>query len=356
MRMPLHLIRDDITKLSCDAIVNPTNTELIPDGGLDAAIHAAAGEALFTACRALAPLTVGEAKLTDAFSLPCRYIIHTAGPMWEGGGKGEEAKLRNCYRNALLLAAKKGCESVAMPLIASGTLGFPKKEVLKIATDAITSFLQDSDMTVYLLVYNKEEYELSRALYEDVVSYIDDTYVDEEESMSYGRRMANVRPQVMLDVSAKALQRRPQRRKLFAREDLNVCVAEENADEESLEEWLKKMDKGFAETLFMYIDSRGITDVECYKRANVDKKTFSKIKCNPDYRPSKVTAVSFAIGLHLTVEEANHLLSTAGLTLSHSYRFDVIIEYFLKTGNYKTVHDVNEVLYQFDEVTLGVAC
>ena len=132
--------------------------------------------------------------------------------------------------------------------------------------------------------------------------------------------------------------------------EMDECCSKES----TLEDMLKQMDKDFADTLFYYIDKKGITDVEAYKLSNVNKKTFSKIKCDPNYKPSKLTAISFAIGLKLDLDETTHLLKTAGYSLSNCNKFDVIIQYFIETGNYKTIFDVNEVLYQFDQQLLGV--
>ena len=339
--MPLIMMRQLITEISCDAIVNPTNPALEPTGGLDAAIHAAAGPSLYEACRSLLPLAVGDAKVTAAFSLPCRYVIHTAGPLWRGGAYGEEEALVSCYRNALMRAKELSLESIAFPLIASGTLGFPKERVMKLAHETIGAFLEDYEMTVYLVVFDKSEYAISRELFEGVQSYLD-------EGRTEMMRMASLQ----MDM---APMKRRRRREHMA--DISVCARQEACFDalppDAIDDILKHLDKGFADTLFAYIDEKGITDVECYKRSNVDKKTFSKIKCNPDYRPGKVTAVSFAIGLHLTLDETYHLLETVGLTLSKSIAFDAIILYFITTGNYKTIHDVNEVLYHFDQATLG---
>ena len=347
--MPLKIIRRDITKIPCDAIVNPTNEQLLPGGGSDAAIHAAAGEGLLEACQKLGGLAIGEAKCTPAFALPCKYVIHTAGPMWRDGREQEEELLEACYRNALALAAEKKCRSVAFPLISSGTLGYPKESVLKIAMRVIGDFLFENEMLVYVVVYDKASYAISEKLFADVTSYIDDAYED-----------------VFENAAPLPKRRAPQRRNRLGapREDdlvqnctMAPCIPASEAappDTASLEDMLRRMDKGFAETLFDYIDAKGMTDIECYKRANVDKKTFSKIKCNKNYKPSKVTAVSFAIALRLNPEETAHLLRTVGMSLSHSSKFDIIIEYFIKTGNYENIFDVNETLYQFDQLTLGV--
>lgn len=342
--MPLQLIRADITAMTCDAIVNPTNTALYPGGGLDAAIHEAAGEELFEACRTLGELAIGEAKVTKGFALPCRYVIHTAGPVWQGGDQGECELLAACYRNTLMLAASLSLESVALPLISSGSHGFPKRKALEIAIHEIGSVLDETELTVYLVLLEKSEYEISRTLYEGVTSFIDDCAAE--------KRFA-----------AAPRKRRRLPNGLGAAQNFRAAPAKFHCDEEmtanalpkfeTLGERLDHLDKGFADTLFEFIDSRKITDVECYKRSNVDKKTFSKIKCNPDYRPSKLTVLSFAIGLRLTVEETNRLLMTVGMTLSHSYRFDVIVEYFLATGEYRNIHDVNTVLFEFDQPVLG---
>lgn len=324
--MPLHMIKEDLVTLSVDAIVNPTNSEYKATGGLDLAIRSAAGEGLTEALSSLPPLAVGEVVKTDAFALPCRYILHTVGPLWQGGDFAESEALRACYQNTLRLADSLGCESVAFPLIASGALGFPRDSVMKLATAAIAEFLCDHEMTVYLSVYHKEEFSLDRRLARELVRYISYNRVETEHHCE--RNMAKYAA-------------------LGCRQEIAPSFTVADA--------VKKLDRSFAEELFYLIDEKGLTDVECYKRSNVDKKTFSKIKCNKKYRPSKETAVSFAIGLHLTIDEAERLLSTAGLCLSPSYTFDVIIRYFLTTGNYKTIFDVNEALYQFDQVTLGVS-
>lgn len=342
--MPLKLIRQDITKIKCDAIVNPTNESLCPGGGTDAAIHNASGPRLLEACRKLGGIEIGEAKITPAYALPCKYVIHTAGPIWHGGSQNEQALLEACYTNALALAAQKKCKSIAFPLISSGSFGYPKELVLKVAMRIIGDYLLENEMLVYLVVYDKTAYTLSKKLFADVTAYIDDVYIDT-------RRMTSVQRTATSPKMNSVLNRMDT---LEEPEDVVFACEMAPCNGADLEEMLHRLDKGFAETLFDYIDAKGLTDVECYKRANVDKKTFSKIKCNKNYKPSKVTAVSFAIGLRLNLEETNHLLNTVGMSLSHSSKFDVIIEYFIVSGNYKNIFDVNETLYHFDQVTLGV--
>lgn len=324
--MPLKILRQDITKIQCDAIVNPTNRNLEPGGGADMAIHEAAGHELYEACRKIGGCKVGGAVLTPAFKLPCKYVIHTAGPDWHKE-KEADALLASCYLESLKLAVRKKCKSVAFPLISSGAYGFPKDKVLKIATRVIGDFLFDNELDVYLVVYDKKSYEISGRVFSDVTAFIDDNYVDEHREV--GNRMLRASVPIMM-----------------------ACCISKSMN--TLDDMISHMDKGFAETLFYYIDKKGMSDVECYKRSNVDKKTFSKIKCNKDYKPSKVTAVSFAIGLRLDIEETDHLLNTVGMSLSQSNLFDVIIKYFITTGDYETIFDVNEVLYKFDQVMLGV--
>ena len=369
--MPLQIVRQDITKMKVCAIVNPTNEKLEPTGGTDLAIHKAAGEKLAKYCSNIAPCNVAQAKITPAYELDCRYVIHTVGPVWDGSEKSEEL-LYECYTNCLNLASAAKCESVAFPLISSGAYGFPKDKVLKIATKTVSDFLYDHEMTVFIVVYDKDSYEISNKIYSDVKSYIDDNYVS--VVFDEVRRAQSDYGAVLPQASYSRNDFEEKRQKNVNKEKvkkakLTDCVLKlfpsladedefdlENVSYEdaSLEDMLSNMDKGFGETLFYYIDKKGMTDIECYKRSNVDKKTFSKIKCNSNYKPSKITAVSFAIGLRLTLQEASHLLSTAGMCLSHSDKSDVIIEYFLKTGNYTDIFEVNEILYKFDRPLLGV--
>lgn len=330
--MPIKIIRQDITRIDCDAIINPTDIYYSHSGGTDALIHRAAGKQLYEECIKMGGIGVGEAIITNAFSLPCKYVIHTVGPRWKGGNENEEQLLATCYREVLHLAREKGLYRLAIPLISSGTLGFPKDRVLKIAINEISSFLLENEMLVYIVVYDKQSYSISERLFSDVESYIEDEYVPPHIRMQRSRE-----PLCTLDV------------------EKSEIIFESCCDHrESINDYLRNMDKGFAKTLFDYIDKKGLTDVECYKKANVDKKTFSKIKCNKDYRPSKITAISFAIALRLNLDETRHFLNTVGMSLSKSSKFDVIIEYFITTGNYKDIFDVNETLYQFDQVGLGV--
>ena len=297
--MPLKIIRQDITKIKCDAIVNPTNRHMWPGGGADAAIHEAAGPELFEYCQKLGGVSVGEAKITPAFNLPCKYVIHTAGPEWDGGLSGERVLLRSCYKESMKLAIEHRCKTVAFPLISSGLYGYPKDKVLKEATDVLSGFLKHYEMDVYIVVYDKTAYSISRDLYDDVQSFVDNFYVEMHtdvfdnfrEEVAYASYKAS---RIMCDVCST-----PEEPIEEYSIEAPVCCESTLLQSKGLDMMLKEMDKGFAETLFDYIDKKGLTDVEAYKCANVSRKTFSKIKCDKYYKPSKVTAVSFAVGLHL---------------------------------------------------------
>ena len=186
--MPIKIIRNDITKIECNAIVNAANSTLLGGGGVDGAIHRASGKGLLLECMKLGGCKVGEAKITNAYKLPCRYVIHTVGPRWKGGQSGEKELLESCYRESLQLAVDNHCESIAFPLISSGVYGYPKDQALRVAVDTITSFLIDHDMLVYIVVFDKSAFQISEKLFVDIASYIDDIYVDTHFIFNHSRR------------------------------------------------------------------------------------------------------------------------------------------------------------------------
>lgn len=343
--MPLYIIRQDITKMKVDAIVNTTNEEMVGYSGIDLAVHTAAGPMLDAECEKIRPLGLGTAKITKGYNLNAKYIIHTSGPVWHGGLVGESIILKSCYVESLKLAVENGCESVAFPLISAGTYGYPKDKVLKFAIKVITEFLFEHELNVYLCVFDRKSYEFSRTVFDEISELINDGYVEEQKAV-FGAEISYCEPAILSD--------KPSHRKRSSEPKLCASMpAPCSARELSLEEYMRAMDKPFAYKLFDYIDKKGMTDVECYKKANVDKKTFSKIKCNPDtYKPSKQTAVAFAIALELTLDETQDLLASAGLTLSRSFTFDKIIRYFLQKGVYD-IFEINEALFEFDQVLLG---
>ena len=328
--MPLIIVRNDITKMKVDAIVNAANETLLGGGGVDGCIHRAAGPELLAECRTLGGCKTGDAKITGAYRLPCRYIIHTVGPVWNGGKYGEREQLASCYRTSLALAKERGCETVAFPLISSGIFGYPKDQALRVAVDTISEFLAENDMTVYIVIFDRTAYQIGNKLFADIAAYIDDHYVDAhtDSRRERMRRMGVV-----------------ESRMLTAYEDAPMAVG-------GLDEALAHLDTGFSETLLKLIDRSGKKDAEVYKKANVDRKLFSKIRNNPDYKPSKPTAVAFAIALELNLRETRDLIARTGYVLSPSSKFDVIIEYFIMQRDYD-IFKINEALFAFDQSLLG---
>lgn len=339
--MPLQIIRQDITKMKVDAIVNTTNEEMVGYSGVDFAVHEGAGTELDKECAKIAPLGLGTAKITKGYNLDAKYVIHTSGPVWRGGLVGESIILKSCYLESLKLAVENGCTSVAFPLISSGVYGYPKDQVLKFAVHVITEFLFEHELMVYLCVFDRTSYEFSQKLFTEIREFIDDEYVDSDFDGNIDKIHTIKNSCVIEDCMEEPKMSAP------------MPSAYGSAKNESLHEYMKSMDKSFAYKLFDLIDERGMTDVECYKKANVDKKTFSKIRCNPDtYRPSKQTAVAFAIALKLNLDETQELLASAGLTLSRSFTFDKIIRYFIQKEIYD-IFEINEALFEFDQVLLG---
>lgn len=340
--MPFTIIRNDITKLKVDAIVNAANTNLQMGGGVCGAIFNAAGaERLQTACDNLAPITMGEAVITRGFKLPAKYIIHAAGPVYRGGTHNEAALLRDCYINSLKLATEHDCKRVAFPLISSGIYGYPKVEAMRIATDAIREFIRENDIDVSLVVFDNEALTVSEALLGEVRSYIGQNYVDEHHG--HRRKLLDVERQSLSDEDMADYTAMPFMSEIFA----PSIAAPEN-----LEDLVDNLDEPFSATLMRLIDAAGKKDSEIYCRANIDRRLFSKIRNNPNYAPSKPTVLAFAIALELDLGQTRDLLERAGLALSHSRKFDVIIEYFIQSRKYD-IFEINEVLFNYDQPLLG---
>ena len=333
--MPLEIVRNDITKITVDAIVNSANESLLGGGGVDGAIHYAAGPKLLAECKTLGGCETGKAKITGGYNLPAKYVIHTVGPIYEDGKHGEKALLESCYRESLALAKEHNCETVAFPLISSGVYGYPKDQALKVAIDVISDFLLENEMKVYIVIFDKAAYKISEKLFSDIAEYIDDNYVDEHTD--YCRESMRMNAPMQASVG------------LF---EADLCECKAMLSEDDLDAKLKQIDESFSQMLLRKIDEKGMTDAECYKKANIDRKLFSKIRSDVHYKPSKPTAIAFAISLELSLDETEDMLKKAGFALSHSNKFDIIIEYFISKGNYN-IFEINEVLFAFDQSLLG---
>lgn len=336
--MPLQIVRNDITKMPVDAIVNAANSSLLGGGGVDGCIHRAAGPKLLAECRTLGGCHTGDAKITNAYDLPCNYVIHAVGPIWRGGQFHERELLTSCYEKSLALAKEKHCETIAFPLISSGIYGYPKAQALKVAIDAISAFLMENDMTVYIVIFDKAAYRISSKLFSDIASYIDDHYVE-----------------TYINKTSEAMRRQKQFQEMDLCESIslpepsNVVPLSKAA---TLEDALQQMDESFSEMLLRKIDESGMTDSQCYKKANIDRKLFSKIKNDKYYKPSKPTVLAFALALELPLPEIQDMLMKAGFALSHSSKFDVIVEYFILKQNYN-IYEINEALFAFDQSLIG---
>lgn len=380
--MPFEIVRNDITKMHVDAIVSAANASLVGGSGVDGAIHQGAGPELDAACRKLGGCETGNAKVTPGFGLPCKIIIHTVGPVWQGGGMGEKAKLASCYRRSLEMAEKEDCESVAFPLISAGAYGYPREEALQIAVNTIRDYLQSSEMMVYLVVYDRASFDIGRDRFANIRAWIDDNAIPSDYELMEARRRGsnrqegvspdwNVMSEAMptpgcfphaaprySEISKKEAKLKPTAKKpsLFNRikkrpeEKTADSIAKEQHD--SLEDFLRQTDEGFRDMLLRKIDEEGITDAECYKRANIDRKLFNKIKNQPDYRPGKSTVLAFAVALRLPMPEVREMLTKAGYSLTHASKADLIVEYYLIHGHYD-IYEINEALFAFDQRLLG---
>ena len=337
--MPLQIVRNDITKMNVDAIVNAANTSLLGGGGVDGCIHRAAGPELLAECSTLHGCETGSAKITKGYRLPCKYVIHAVGPRWRDGKHREQELLESCYRTSLNLAKENGCQSVAFPLISSGIYGYPKDQALKVAVDTISTFLLENEMMVYMVIFDRKAYQISGKLFADIAAYIDDRYVEEhtDRRAEQRRRLEALSEESCLEAA------------LAPMPPETIC---ESYSGQSLEEALGQMDESFSEMLLRKIDESGMTDAQCYKKANIDRKLFSKIRSDKFYKPSKPTVLAFALALELPFAQMQEMLGKAGFTLSHSNKFDIIVEYFVERGNYN-VYEINEALFAFDQSLIG---
>ncbi len=323
--MPFQIVRNDITKMKTDIVVNAANTHLRYGSGVCGAVFNAAGkDMLIDECEKIGHCDVGSAVVTGGYNL-CKYIVHTVGPVWKGGFFGEKEKLASCYKSVLKCAFELKAESISIPFISSGVYGYPKDKAMKIAVETIVSSEYLPDIDIYLVLFDKNAVAQGKK-YSKVQEFIDDNYIDE---YAYSRRAAMVAPQSVI---------------------FDDCQC---AYSSKIEEVLSDLDESFSDALLRMIDEKGLKDSEVYKKANIDRKLFSKIRNNKDYKPRKNTAIAFAIALELTLDETNAFLAKAGYVLSRSSKADVIIEYYIKEKIYN-IFEINEALFSFDQALLGM--
>lgn len=345
--MPFEIVRNDITNMNTDVIVNTANPRPVIGLGTDSMIHEAAGPELLKSRQVIGAIGVGQAAITPAFDLHAKYVIHVVGPVWDGGSYGEELSLRSCYDNSLKLALDHNCQSIAFPLISTGNYGFPKDKALQIAISAFSEFLMEHEMQIYLVVFDRTSFKLSEKLFQSVASYIDENYVDTCEIAACGA----------ISEECRRIRRRRSRNaeEQMVAKECAPCHSMPTAMPSkavSLEDMLKQADAGFTETLLKLIDDSGKKDSEIYKRALLSKQHFSKIRNNPGYKPTKATAIALALALELDLEATRDLIGRAGYALTNSSKFDLIIQYHIENRKYNVV-EINCVLFEHDQSLLG---
>ena len=351
--MPFLMIRNDITKVAADAIVNPANRNLLQGSGTSRAIYQAAGEQELTAaCEAIGHCEPGRAVCTPAFGLSAKYVFHAVCPAWHGGGFGEAEQLASAYHSALKLAAKYHCESVAFPLLSGGNYGYPKEQAFRIAVDTITQYVMEHDLTVYLVLYDRGSLAVSRKLFTSVEEYIDDHYVAQnDESYQFDRRRREYverwEDAALADREYPAQECAPP---VFAAAPPPPAAAPMAA--RSLEHLMDNLGESFTTRLLRLIDERGLKDSTVYKQSNISRQHFSKIQCNRDYNPKKKTVLAFAVGLHLSEDETIDLLKSAGYAFSDGSKRDWIVRYCLEQKIYN-INQVNTLLFEYDQEQLG---
>ena len=378
--MPLEIVRNDITTMNVDVIVNSAHPTPEVGGGVDYAIHRAAGPELIAARKKIGDIATGTAFITPGFKLPAKYVVHTVGPIWQEGKKGQREQLASCYKNSLQLAIDNKCDSIAFPLISAGVFACPAEIAIATAVQAIREFLAEHEINVYLVIFDRKAFKISSSLFDDVQNYLDENYVetlmDEEEAQRERRRRAmrdtllqaeeeavpmdGGAAQAMeaftdigtaLEPPKRASKRSPSARaKRVSESSLGKAAAPKQP--RSLSDLLDEVDDTFSEALLRLIDAKGKTDPDVYKRANIDRKHFSKIRNKPDYQPSKATALALSIALELNLDETKDFIGRAGYAISHSNRMDIIVEYFIERKEYD-IFTINETLFAFGQPCLG---
>lgn len=336
--MPFEIVRNDLSNIQVDAIVIASDPRSRSIGKAGKAARQKAKIRSLFARKEIGVIAVGDAALAPAFDLNAEYVIHTFPPLWQGGSGKESTLLESCYIKSLQLAEEHGCQSIAFPLLAAENPGFPRDLALQTAISAFSKFLTRSEMRIFLAVSDRNAFVLSEKLFQSVKSYIDDTYIHAKALEDY-------------TLASSALLEECFGADRLAVAD-NAAVYKAAPAPRRLEDLMKELDETFSEGLLRLIDQKGLRDPDVYKKANIDRKLFSKIKNNKDYKPGKATCVAFAIALELSLDETRDLLGKAGYALTHSSKFDIIIEYFILEGNYN-IFEINEVLFAFDQPLIG---
>lgn len=373
--MSFKIVRNDITKMHVDAVVNTANEAPTYGTGVDYAIYKAAGEVqLLEERRQIGFLKEGDVVITSGYQLPAKYIIHAVSPRYIDGESREEDKLRSCYRKSLALALENHCQSVAFPLISTGGFGYPKEEAMRIAVDEINAFLLRHNMLIYLVVFDTASTKLGLNLYPELEAYIDSNYVSDKREEEYGDRMFGSVPlgsphfgeyQILRDEVERSVKAVPRMTspcmstrpivpmanigpdasavegKVCAAQKATLCEEdysdfyEEN--ESALKERMKHMSDTFQEYLLYLIAQKGLNNAEVYKNAIITKQLFSKIKLNPQYHPDKATAMRLCVGARLNLDETKDLLARAGYALSPCDKRDIIFSFFLENEVYDMI-------------------
>lgn len=374
--MPFSIVRDDISRVHADVLVNAANVRLAPGGGVCGALFSAAGfDEMRAACEAIGGCATGDAVATPAFNLPARWCVHAVGPIWRGGRAHEEELLHRCYRSAFARAVELGARSVAFPLISAGIYGFPVERALAIVREEVAVFLKHHDkIELTLVVFERAVVQMGNALVEQVQEYIDDEYVDsssfmrrdtgklerelrwtEDASAPHSVEMAEPvsLPECLQEDDASTVM--PSASRPFVASGIRMSGSPSRAGatlDSEIAQLVATLDAPFSTTLLALIDARGMTDAEVYHRANISRQLFSKIRGNESYRPSKQTVVALAIALELDMSATQDLLARAGFTLSKSGKLDVIVRFFIERGIYD-LFQLNEVLFAYDLPLVG---
>ena len=378
--MAFQIVRNDITKIKADAIVNTANPEPVYMAGTDSAIYVAAGaDKLLEERRKIGRIAEGDVAVTPAFDLDAKYIFHTVGPVWQGGSYDEKETVKKCYVNCLNKAVELGIESIAFPLIATGVYGFPKAEALQIATSVFSTFLAENDLEITLVVFDNESFELTGKIFAGVNQFIDENYVEEKTAEEYGAAAAEVCEEAEAVEEAETVEDAEpvdykKERRRFHQDMLRMDAFRDvppppaaasaafeakaaaasacGASKRSLDDVVKNISETWSESLLRMITEKGYSDVEVYRRANVDRKLFSKIRSNKDYKPKKNTAVAFALALRLNLDETKDFIGRAGYAFSPSSKFDLIVKYFIEHEVYDFM-TINMALFEHNEPLLG---